>query len=690
MQRLILGFGGAAAMLIAADAASAADIYKARPAPKSDPCGVARFSGAYFGGNTGAVAYTSVRTDADEYFPVEGNYSATRIGITGGVQAGYDWQSCNRVFGIVADFNLANADAITRDSANLMNTIRTIESGMDWFSTLRARAGLAVNDTLFYVTGGLAVARIDTTITTIESSSNRKYAFSDTRLGLTGGVGAEFMLRDNWSVNVEALYMQFAKKDNTFRQSNDNYIFVANDSAWVTRVGLNYRFDNPRNAYASANAGSVAPVYPCGPARFNGGYVGGNAGAVSYSAVRQDRDGALEILGDLSATTTGFTAGAQAGWDWQSCNRLLGIVADWNWSGADATARNEPHSQYDRTMQGSLHWFSTLRGRAGLVVDDALIYVTGGAAAARIGSITTNRGGSFNSQNSFSDTRWGLAAGVGAEFAISGQWSVSTELLYLQFAKDIDTFRDGNATRSVENRDSAWVSRIGLNYRWDNPHNAYAAARAPARSCDSSRFSGGYVGGNVGAIHRTALSRDTDSFFFDRAQHTATEASVAGGVQAGYDWQSCGKLFGVVADLNFTNADTLARIYPNGGNGGDWQSHIRSDMKWFSTLRSRAGLVMNDTLVYVTGGVALAGLGVDLSNGEASATHSSSSTRWGWTGGAGAEVALAGNWSVNGEVLYMQFARETDTFRYGNLRTLEYYDSAWIGRVGVNYRVAKY
>jgi outer membrane immunogenic protein len=123
--------------LLGAEAAFAADIYKARPARKSDPCGVARFSGAYFGGNTGAVAYSSTRTDNDEYFPVEGNYSASSIGITGGLQAGYDWQSCNRVFGVVTDFNLTNVDGKVNITPNLATVTRTIDSGMDWFGTLR-------------------------------------------------------------------------------------------------------------------------------------------------------------------------------------------------------------------------------------------------------------------------------------------------------------------------------------------------------------------------------------------------------------------------------------------------------------------------------------------------------------------------------------------------------------------------
>jgi outer membrane immunogenic protein len=114
-------------------------------------------------------------------------------------------------------------------------------------------------------------------------------------------------------------------------------------------------------------------------------------------------------------------------------------------------------------------------------------------------------------------------------------------------------------------------------------------------------------------------------------------------------------------------------------------------MDWFGTVRARSGLAVNDALVYLTGGVALAriesqvSLIVPVFNLNEHLT--SSNTRWGWTAGAGAEFALANGWSVNGEVLYMQFRKEADTFRFPTGSTsFEHTDSAWIGRVGVNYR----
>lgn len=669
-----------------------------RARAKHDPCGTARFSGAYFGGNAGAVAYTAIRRDTDEYSVVPGEYSANTFGGTAGIQAGYDWQSCNKVFGIVADWSWADTQTTAQLLLDQPITRFSVQSRMDWFSTLRARAGLAVNDTLFYVTGGVAAARIKSTLTAnITTTITEQHSFGETRWGLVGGVGAEFALWNNWSLNTELLYMQFEKSNDTFfsPDSAANYTFENNDSLWVGRVGLNYRWDNPRASYASANAGGAAPFNPCGPSRFNGGYIGGNAGVVSYTALRQDRDGLLGTIGDFSASTTGFTAGAQLGWDWQSCNKLLGVVADWNWGDVETTARLDPsRPTFDRSTEGNMHWFGTLRARAGLVVDDALIYVTGGVAAAKIDSTYSNRvPGDANEQHSFSDTRWGLTGGVGVEFALRDNWSLNTELLYLQFRKNTDTFRsvDQGQNLSFEGHDSVWVSRVGLNYRWDNPRNADAAlAKSTAHPCGPARFNGGYIGGNAGAIRHTALSRDQDGYLADRNEYTGTKSGVIAGVQAGFDWQSCHKVFGVVADWNWADAGTLARSYPNGGNilGGS----IRSDMDWFSTVRVRSGLVVDDVLVYVTGGLAAARIESTVAFAPKNVPNeqfSFSDMRWGWTGGAGAEFALAGNWSVNSEVLYMQFAEDTNTFLpkgSTRFRSFENYDSAWIARVGVNYR----
>ena len=265
-----------------------------------------------------------------------------------------------------------------------------------------------------------------------------------------GGVGAEFALWNNWSLNTEFLQHAIPETGGELLLQSHligwNYLRFQRLRPGSAEFGLNYRWDNPRVAPTPHRCRPQAPLHPCGPARFNGGYVGGNIGGISYTALRQDRDTYISDTGDYFPTKSGFTGGVQAGWDWQSCNKLFGIVADWNWADVDARAAQSPNLRRryrSAPTKGSMDWFSTIRGRAGLAVDDTLIYVTGGLAAARINSHLRQSWfrHRVNEQFNFSDTRWGLAAGVGAEFALWSGWSVNTDLLYMQFKKEIDTFR---------------------------------------------------------------------------------------------------------------------------------------------------------------------------------------------------------------------------------------------------------
>jgi len=82
-------------------------------------------------------------------------------------------------------------------------------------------------------------------------------------------------------------------------------------------------------------------------------------------------------------------------------------------------------------------------------------------------------------------------------------------------------------------------------------------------------------------------------------------------------------------------------------------------LRWFGTLRGRAGwLVNNDLLLYATGGLAVGRIGADYALGLSGvaaplALASASTTRAGWVVGAGGEYRFAPNWSFKLEYLYM-------------------------------------
>ena len=124
-------------------------------------------------------------------------------------------------------------------------------------------------------------------------------------------------------------------------------------------------------------------------------------------------------------------------------------------------------------------------------------------------------------------------------------------------------------------------------------------------------------------------------------------------------------------------------------------------MRWFGTARVRGGLVVDNLLLYLTGGLAYAKFDRTLTvNEDAPATSTSFSTdrtRWGWTVGAGAEWQWANNWSLKGEFLYMRFEFNNDTITGRTVNGINFgvpgrayqinsEDEAWVARLGVNYR----
>ena len=253
-------------MLSVGTPAIAADMaVKARPLPPPPPA-CAQFGGFYLGGSVGYGYFTANYHDQnnlvqtiDDDLPTSAR--VTRDAANVGVQFGYNWQRNCTVFGFEADWNWANLNAsrtFTDGDAGTEDAI-TVEARLRSFGTLRARTGIVVDNVLLYVTGGLAFARFDRTLTVFEDAPATTATFSSsrTRWGWTAGVGTEWALTSNLSLKSEFLYMRFVQDDRTFVGTTINgvnfgvpgraYTFATDGEAWVTRIGLNYRFDWGKN-----------------------------------------------------------------------------------------------------------------------------------------------------------------------------------------------------------------------------------------------------------------------------------------------------------------------------------------------------------------------------------------------------------------------------------------------------------
>src|SRR6476620_1381795 len=135
MKKILLA---SACLLALTGAASAADL-AARPYTKA-PVAVAsvyNWTGFYLG-IVGGGAWENGSGDPK-----------MKGGFVGGT-AGYNWQTGNVVFGIEADGSWADVNA----SATALGV--TVTSKTDALGTVRGRIGYAVNNVLFYGTGGYA------------------------------------------------------------------------------------------------------------------------------------------------------------------------------------------------------------------------------------------------------------------------------------------------------------------------------------------------------------------------------------------------------------------------------------------------------------------------------------------------------------------------------------------------------
>jgi outer membrane immunogenic protein len=230
---------------------------------------------------------------------------------------------------------------------------------------------------------------------------------------------------------------------------------------------------------------------------------------------------------------------------------------------------------------------------------------------------------------------------------------------------------------------------------------AFAAdmpVKAPARVV-AYNWTGFYVGGNVGY----AQSRSSNAFTFvspfgtlDLGSDTAKTNGIIGGLQAGYNWQTGSFVLGVETDIQISgqkgSGSPVCPVACGVGGGVNYENKLT----WLGTTRGRVGVAFDRMLVYGTGGVAYGAEKVsgalNVPTALAVAPFSESSTRVGWTIGAGLEAALAANWTWRVEYLYVDLGTATFSqvapappFIPGSVnQSLRFRDN--IVRVGVNYK----
>ena len=173
------------------------------------------------------------------------------------------------------------------------------------------------------------------------------------------------------------------------------------------------------------------------------------------------------------------------------------------------------------------------------------------------------------------------------------------------------------------------------------------APRAPVAAAvyaPSFSWTGFYLGAHVGFGWGQARYTDFTGTF---ANGSTTANGVFGGIQGGYNWQMNQFVFGLEADVA---ASGMRRAYDLGG--GDT---YRASIPFLSSVRARAGFAADRALFYVTGGLGIATFQDRVFDASVPATFSASSTRAGYTLGAGVEYAFTPNWTAKVEYMYYGF-----------------------------------
>ncbi|MGO4572909.1 outer membrane protein [Microvirga sp. 2TAF3] len=204
---------------------------------------------------------------------------------------------------------------------------------------------------------------------------------------------------------------------------------------------------------------SPAPVYNAMPAfTWTGFYVGANAGYGWSTGTSRYYDPAFGYIG--SGKSGGFVGGGQLGYNYQFGMFVLGAETDIQYAAVGNKGSSYGTVYYPGNSDG---FFGTIRARAGVAFDRALVYATGGFAYGDIGG--NNAYDPLLGARRNDSTNGGWTLGGGVEYGVTNNITAKVEGLYV----NLDT-RSNYSTSSYQaiRRDTEFgVIRAGVNYKFN-------------------------------------------------------------------------------------------------------------------------------------------------------------------------------------------------------------------------------
>jgi outer membrane immunogenic protein len=176
-------------------------------------------------------------------------------------------------------------------------------------------------------------------------------------------------------------------------------------------------------------------------------------------------------------------------------------------------------------------------------------------------------------------------------------------------------------------------------------------------------WTGLYLGLNGGGGFGRSVWDSTGSF--------NTSGGLVGGT-IGYNYQIGQTVVGLEGDIDWADI--------NGTTNNACALGCKTSDSWLSTVRGRLGYAADRFMPYITGGAAFGDV-----KAATPGFAGGSSDRAGWTLGAGLEFAVAQNWSLKAEYLYVDLGKFNCGASCGAAVTDNVSFTTNLVRAGVNY-----
>jgi outer membrane immunogenic protein len=222
-------------MTAGAFGASAADLnHTTIPAPASPLANyVFNWTGAYVGGNIGAnwvnISLPPIAT---------AGHTGSTAAFTGGLQAGYLWQTSQFVYGLEAFLNFDGNSKSFGYVNGYNGNIYSEREREDLDFGVRGRLGYAFDRFLPFVSVGVTFADLNSRLNNVTAGLSD----SNTRLrtGFQAGGGLEYAITNNWTARGEYTFSDYGHYTVRYGQNGQAYGHQVTDNA--LRFSINYKF----------------------------------------------------------------------------------------------------------------------------------------------------------------------------------------------------------------------------------------------------------------------------------------------------------------------------------------------------------------------------------------------------------------------------------------------------------------